>query len=380
MSSLTDATKMHVAKCLSCPAKGNLGRRYECIVCGDSVTYCGDCYDEGKNVPSEKHKYYHPMKAIYNRDFFELYFLGEEMVNGEAPQSYKCAFCDELGFTAEELQLHVVEKHSGHCDAPKLLDILEQMNEQKKSTEIRCQEKSRGGLSYEVILAEPAPNVAVPKRPVTPGKNVSVEEIEQKLKAAEERRISLEARKMAEISIKLAKVEEATRKKDEITNEFITQTKEQLETKMETHVEKREAIISDMKEKLKIHAQEIEKTRETLEQQKANEQKAIEEKLKTAQALRDENIKKMLNRLKEHNTIKIAEIKTQNNQLENQKLEEKARIIENKLYTAEQNREKELLKKIEKAQKLERRAEVVRQNKAQTQDMEGQQSPIASSG
>lgn len=57
------------------------------------------------------------------------------------------------------------------------------------ATEIRCQEKSRGGLSYEVILAEPAPNVPVPKRPVTPGKNVSVEEIEQKLKAAEERRI-----------------------------------------------------------------------------------------------------------------------------------------------------------------------------------------------
>ncbi|XP_034098275.1 GRIP1-associated protein 1 isoform X1 [Drosophila sulfurigaster albostrigata] len=248
------------------------------------------------------------------------------------------------------------------------------------TTEIRCQEKSRGGLSYEVILAEPAPNVPVPKRPVTPGKNVSVEDIEQKLKAAEERRISLEARKMAEISIKLAKVEEATRKKDEITNEFITQTKEQLETKMEHHVEKREAIISDMKEKLKIHAQEIEKTRETLEQQKAYEQKAIEEKLKTAQALRDENIKKMLDRLKEHNTIKIAEIKSQNNQLENQKLEEKARIIENKLYAAEQNREKELLKKIEKVQKLERRAEVVRQNKAQTQDIDGLQNLIASSG
>ncbi|TDG38967.1 hypothetical protein AWZ03_014612 [Drosophila navojoa] len=132
MSSLSDATKVHVAKCLSCPAQGNLGRRYECIVCGDSVTYCGDCYEQGKNAPSEKHKYYHPMKAIYNRDFFELYFLGEEMVNGEAPQSYKCAFCDELGFTAEELQLHVVEKHSGHGDAPKLLDILVQMNEQKK--------------------------------------------------------------------------------------------------------------------------------------------------------------------------------------------------------------------------------------------------------
>ncbi|KAM8715529.1 hypothetical protein ACLKA7_002562 [Drosophila subpalustris] len=373
------------SQCIGCAVSGDLGRRFECVVCGKEVTYCGDCYDQGKNQPGDKHKYFHPTKAIYNRVFFDLYFLGEQLDgNGDAPQSYKCAFCDELGFTSMELQLHVLEKHMEHPDAAEVVDILDQMNqgseEYKKSTEIRCQEKSRGGLSYEVILAEPAPNVAVPKRPVTPGKNVSVEEIEQKLKAAEERRISLEARKMAEISIKLAKVEEATRKKDEITNEFITQTKEQLETKIERHVEKREAIISDMKEKLKIHAQEIEKTRETLEQQKANEQKAIEEKLKTAQALRDENIKKMLDRLKEHNTIKIAEIKTQINQLETQKVEEKARIIENKLFTAEQNREKELLKKIEKAQKLERRAEVVRQNKAQTQDIDGQQSPIASSG
>ncbi|KAH8298006.1 hypothetical protein KR018_004384 [Drosophila ironensis] len=382
-------------KCLACEAQGDLGRRYECSVCGEEVTYCGNCFDEGRNRPTHTHKYYHPMKAIYNRAFFELFFSGEELVNGEAPQSYKCPFCEEMGFTSEELQVHVEEKHGSHVDGPALIDILETMNQpagravttacgdgvgNATTTEIRCQEKSRGGLSYEVILAEPAPNVAGPKRPVTPGKNVSVEEIEQKLKAAEERRISLEAKKMADISNKLAKVEEATRKKDEITNEFITQTKEQLESKMELHVEKREAIISDMKEKLKIHAQEIEKTRETLEQQKANEQKAIEEKLKIAQTLRDENIKKMLDRLKEHNTIKIAEIKSQNDQLECQKLVEKSRIYENKLFAAEQNREKELQKKIEKVQKLERRAELVRQNKAQTQDMEGQHNAIASSG
>ncbi|XP_041448286.1 uncharacterized protein LOC111074865 isoform X2 [Drosophila obscura] len=340
-------------KCSGCPAHGDLGRWYECVVCGSQMTVCGACFDQDKNRVSPKHKYYHPMRAFYNKKMLDIYFGGEELVNGEAPQSFKCPFCDELGFTAEELMVHVEKKHSTHPDASALIKILETMwnagiagvrgggqdameqqhscgiqDVEKLSTEIRCQEKSRGGLSYEVILAEPAPNVAVPKRPVTPGKNVSVEEIEQKLKAAEERRISLEAKKMADISNKLAKVDEATRKKDEITNEFITQTKEQLETKMELHVEKREAIISDMKEKLKIHAQEIEKTRETLEQQKANEQKAIEEKLKIAQALRDENIKKMLNRLKEH----------------------------------------------------ERRAELVRQNKAQTQDMDGQQNAIASSG
>lgn len=132
MSSNESNATQEISKCLGCKAHGNLGRRYECIVCGESVTYCGDCYDGGKNVPNDKHKYYHPMKAIYNQDFFELYFLGEEMVNGEAPQSYKCAFCDELGFTAEELQLHVLEKHSGHSDAPQLLDILEQMKEQQK--------------------------------------------------------------------------------------------------------------------------------------------------------------------------------------------------------------------------------------------------------
>jgi len=114
---------------MACPANGDLGRRYECVVCGEEVTYCGDCYDCGKNKPSNKHKYFHPMKAIYNRKFFDLYFLGEELVNGEAPQSYKCAFCDEMGFTSEELQSHVLEKHIGHSDAADLLDILEQMNQ-----------------------------------------------------------------------------------------------------------------------------------------------------------------------------------------------------------------------------------------------------------
>jgi Stathmin family len=57
------------------------------------------------------------------------------------------------------------------------------------ATEIRCQEKSKGGLSYEVILAEPAVTAQLPKLPVTPGKNMSAEDIEEKLKAAEDRRL-----------------------------------------------------------------------------------------------------------------------------------------------------------------------------------------------
>lgn len=57
------------------------------------------------------------------------------------------------------------------------------------ATEIRCQEKSKGGLCYEVILADPSVQAAVPKIPVTPAKIVSAEDIEEKLKAAEERRL-----------------------------------------------------------------------------------------------------------------------------------------------------------------------------------------------
>jgi hypothetical protein len=60
------------------------------------------------------------------------------------------------------------------------------------ATEIRCQEKSKGGLRYEVILAEPnLSQVQLPKsvqqNPIQ--KPLSAEEIAEKLKAAEERRL-----------------------------------------------------------------------------------------------------------------------------------------------------------------------------------------------
>merc|ERR1712137_1111532 len=63
------------------------------------------------------------------------------------------------------------------------------MSSQQEVTEIRGEEKSKGGLSYEVILAEPLTN-RPPSPPVTtPSRSVvSEEDIEKKLLAAEERR------------------------------------------------------------------------------------------------------------------------------------------------------------------------------------------------
>lgn len=62
----------------------------------------------------------------------------------------------------------------------------------------------------------------------------------------------MEAKKIADWSAKMAKIEEASRKKDELNNEFMIHTKEALLTKMEHSEEKREAIITDLKEKLKV--------------------------------------------------------------------------------------------------------------------------------
>lgn len=66
---------------------------------------------------------------------------------------------------------------------------------------------------------------------------------------------------MATLAAKMAKIEEASRKKDEQTNNFITTTKEALDAKMEIHVGKREAYISDLRAKVKDHLEGVEKTR-----------------------------------------------------------------------------------------------------------------------
>ncbi|XP_031763606.2 inner centromere protein B isoform X3 [Galleria mellonella] len=227
------------------------------------------------------------------------------------------------------------------------------------TTEIRCQEMSKGGLAYEVILAEPI-GVPVPRRADSPTeKTPSVEEIQEKLKAAEERRRSLEASKMAAIASKMAKIEEASRIRSEQTNNFISTTKEALDAKMENHEEKREAYINELRARLKDHLEGVEKTRLTLEQQTAEVYKAIEDKMATAADKRDENIKKMLERLREHEE-QVRKVRA-GNQERFQQLES---AIQDKLQQAADRR---LMLEAEQKEKLrnhERRAELVRQNKS----------------
>lgn len=62
----------------------------------------------------------------------------------------------------------------------------------------------------------------------------------------------MESSKIAALSAKMLKIEEASRKKDEQTSQFISATRNALEEKMETHIGKREAYITDLKTKLKV--------------------------------------------------------------------------------------------------------------------------------
>ncbi|KAF7404786.1 hypothetical protein HZH66_003692 [Vespula vulgaris] len=232
------------------------------------------------------------------------------------------------------------------------------------ATEIRCQEKSKGGICYEVILAEPTAPKRAPSPPHTgPTQQIPIED---KLREAEQRRFTLESHKIAALSAKLSKIEEVARKKDELSAAFIAATRESLDAKMNNTEEKREAHIAELKNKLKEHLESVEKSRLSLEQQTEEVRCAVEEKLKTAAAQRDENIKRMLDRLKEHEeqAARVRQGMTERvQQLESQ--------IQGKLDQARERRESLEREQKEKLRNYEKRAEIVRQKKAAMDGQKG---------
>lgn len=62
----------------------------------------------------------------------------------------------------------------------------------------------------------------------------------------------MEAKKTADWSAKKNRIEEASRKKTEMDKEFSNQARDILNAKMDNYGENREAIMADMKDKLKV--------------------------------------------------------------------------------------------------------------------------------
>lgn len=63
---------------------------------------------------------------------------------------------------------------------------------------------------------------------------------------------NLEAKKMSDWTAKKNRIEEASRKKNEMSKEFANQARHSLNAKLENYEENREAIMSELKDKLKV--------------------------------------------------------------------------------------------------------------------------------
>uniref|UniRef100_A0A674BLK3 Stathmin n=1 Tax=Salmo trutta TaxID=8032 RepID=A0A674BLK3_SALTR len=111
--------------------------------------------------------------------------------------------------------------------------------------------KRRSGQAFEVILKPPSfdggPN---PLATTPPRREPSLEEIQRKLDAAEERRKCQEAELLKHLAEKREHEREVAQKALEEHNNFIRLAKERMELRMEHNKEKREAHLAAMLERL----------------------------------------------------------------------------------------------------------------------------------
>ncbi|XP_061668139.1 stathmin-4 isoform X1 [Syngnathoides biaculeatus] len=139
-----------------------------------------------------------------------------------------------------------------------------------KDVEVKELNKRASGQAFEVILKPPSfdslpeLNTCMPQR-----RDPSLEEIQKKLVAAEERRKCQEAELLKHLAEKREHEREVIQKAFEENNNFIKNAKEKLEQKMEANKENREALLAAMLERLQEkdkHAEEVRKNKELKEE------------------------------------------------------------------------------------------------------------------
>ncbi|XP_038818623.1 stathmin-4-like [Salvelinus namaycush] len=139
-----------------------------------------------------------------------------------------------------------------------------------KDVEVIELNKRASGQAFEVILKPPLfdgipeLNATMPQR-----RELSMEEIQKKLEAAEERRKCQEAELLKHLAEKREHEREVIQKAFEDNNNFIKNVKEKLEHKMEANKKNREALLAAMLERLQEkdeHALEVRKKKELKEE------------------------------------------------------------------------------------------------------------------
>ncbi|KAM7423382.1 hypothetical protein PAMA_011104 [Pampus argenteus] len=136
--------------------------------------------------------------------------------------------------------------------------------------EVKGLNKRESGQSFELILKDPNQfrDKAQPQPlPSPPKKEVSLEELQKRLEAAEERRKSQEALVLKQLAEKREHEQEVLHKLREENNNFSRKTEEKLMQKMEVNKENREAHLKALKQRLHmkaIHAAEVRRNKELM--------------------------------------------------------------------------------------------------------------------
>ncbi|XP_029022415.1 stathmin [Betta splendens] len=139
-------------------------------------------------------------------------------------------------------------------------------------------DKRASGQAFEVLLGTPAPD-GKGEFPLSPPKkkDVSLEEIQRKLDAAEERRKNHEAEVLKHLAEKREHEKEVLQKAMEENNNFSKMAEEKLTLKMEANKENRTALMAAMNEKFKEKDKKLEEVRKNKETKDPNSEGTSED-------------------------------------------------------------------------------------------------------
>ncbi|XP_007893098.1 stathmin-like isoform X1 [Callorhinchus milii] len=130
-------------------------------------------------------------------------------------------------------------------------------------------DKRSSGQAFEIILSPTAE--AIPEFPLSPKKDRSLEDIQKKLEAAENRRKSHEAEVLKQLAEKREHVKEVLQKAIEENNKFSKMAEEKLTSKMEVIKENRDAYLAAKLERLREKEKHLEEVRKNKESKEAEE-------------------------------------------------------------------------------------------------------------
>ncbi|BFZ16908.1 hypothetical protein BsWGS_19945 [Bradybaena similaris] len=210
------------------------------------------------------------------------------------------------------------------------------------------QKPKPGGISFDVIL-KPATVESV-KSPLQLSPNgvkkreLSQEQIENKLKRAEERRSLIEQERLEQLAKERQKAIEVVTKAQSESEEFSKKTREKLRKSMEIRRENRETQIKALQERLREHSlkvQEVQKAGEEMVKSfEAKIEQKLSQKMETYEVNRQNQLKGMLAKLQEH-ASHINEV-CQASENRGQSTDELQEQLVQKMENALRNREEQL--------------------------------------